>query len=149
MTDSRSTDVSDGTTRDREDPLAFGGPTASSWREQALTRVAELDYLGRAAMTDGDRLDRAVLLDGMQRHLTTARKAAHGKERRWWRRITPLLGGSPLERTASNLHAAETDFLRLAPPSFLAASFRACSPTCVPTSTNGSSLIVVQRSPAS
>ena len=30
----------------------------------------------------------------------------------------PLLGGSPLERTASNLHAAEVDLLRLAPPTY-------------------------------
>jgi hypothetical protein len=31
----------------------------------------------------------------------------------------PLLGGSPLERTASNLHAAEVDLLRVAPPTYL------------------------------
>ena len=31
----------------------------------------------------------------------------------------PLLAGSPLERTASNLHAAEVDLLRLAPSTYL------------------------------
>lgn len=93
---------------------AFGGPTASSWREQALTRVAELEILADA-FTERD----SDVLQGLRRHLRTARSAANGKETPWWRRLMPLLGGSPLERTASNLHAAEVDLLRLAPPTYL------------------------------
>jgi hypothetical protein len=94
---------------------AFGGPTASSWREQALTRVAELEILADA-FTERD--SDSDVLRGLRRHLRTARSAANGKETPWWRRLMPLLGGSPLERTASNLHAAEVDLLRLAPPTY-------------------------------
>jgi hypothetical protein len=97
-----------------EEAKAFGGPTASSWREQALTRVAELEILADA-FTERD----SDILRGLRRHLRTARSAANGKETPWWRRLMPLLGGSPLERTASNLHAAEVDLLRLAPPTYL------------------------------
>jgi hypothetical protein len=103
-------------TRSREDKdgLAFGGPTASSWREQALTRVAELEILADL-FADAD----SEILQGLHRHLNTARNAAHGKENPWWKRLMPLLAGSPLERTASNLHAAEIDLLRLAPDTYL------------------------------
>jgi hypothetical protein len=97
-----------------EEPTTFGGPTASSWREQALTRVAELEILANA-FTDRD----SAVLEGLKRHLRTARKAADGRENPRWRRLMPLLGGSPLERTASNLHAAEIDLLRLAPETYL------------------------------
>jgi hypothetical protein len=108
-TDSRST-----TAVEEEEATAFGGPTASSWREQALTRVAELEILADA-FTDRD----SDVLRGLRRHLRTARKAADGRENPRRRRLMPLLGGSPLERTASNLHAAEVDLLRLAPDTYL------------------------------
>ncbi|HEX5783038.1 MAG TPA: hypothetical protein VFX80_14005 [Solirubrobacteraceae bacterium] len=94
--------------------FTFGGPTASSWREQALTRVAELENL---ALSFGNK-DSAVV-QGMLRHLETARKAADGGEHSRLGRLRPFLGGSPLERTASNLHAAEIDLLRVAPTSYL------------------------------
>jgi hypothetical protein len=106
------------TTNSRDDnglAMAFGGPTASSWREQALTRVAEMEILGDEFAMDAD----SKILNGMRRHLRTARNAADGKEHPPWRRLMPLLGGSPLERTASNLHAAEVDLLRLAPSTYL------------------------------
>ena len=107
MTDSRPAAAQDEAT-------AFGGPTASSWREQALTRVAELKNLA-LAFTDCD----SKTLQGLLRHLDIARDAADGRENPRRRRLLPLLGGSPLERTASNLHAAEVDLLRLAPDAYL------------------------------
>jgi hypothetical protein len=108
MTDSRRRAAA------QDEATAFGGPTASSWREQALTRVAELENLA-VAFADRD----CETLEGLQRHLDIARDAADGKENPRWRRLMPLLGGSPLERTASNLHAAEVDLLRLAPDTYL------------------------------
>src|SRR4051812_2576645 len=84
----------------------FGGPTASSWREQSLTRVAELENLA-AAFEDSTRV-REVLVRRIGRHLQTAREAADGKhlKRHRWTRMKALVGGSALERTASNLDAA-------------------------------------------
>jgi hypothetical protein len=98
---------------------AIGGPTASSWREQALTRIAELEDLADA-YRDPDEA-RAILADRIHRHVQTAREAADGTapKRRGWTRFKALLGGSPLERTASNMDAAEADLLRLAPPDYL------------------------------
>ena len=108
---------------------ALGGPTASSWREQALTRVAEIEDLAEAftiadaePSADSDARMRAVLAARIRRHLDTAREAADGTqpERGRWDRFKALVGGSPLERTASNLDAAEPDLLRVAPPDYLA-----------------------------
>jgi hypothetical protein len=101
---------------------AFGGPTASSWREQALTRVAELEHLADAFRAGFTREwpEGEVLAERMHRHLQTAREAAEGQPKRGrWTRMRSLVGGSPLERTASNLDAAEIDLLRIAPPEFL------------------------------
>jgi hypothetical protein len=108
---------------------ALGGPTASSWREQALTRVAEIEDLAEAftvadpepSAADSDARMRAVLAARIRRHLDTAREAADGTlpRRGRWARFKALLGGSPLERTASNLDAAEADLLRVAPPDYL------------------------------
>jgi hypothetical protein len=98
----------------RTETLTFGGPTASSWREQALTRVAELENLA-----DTFGRDDPESVQGMRRHLETARRAADGQEHSRLGRLRPFLGGSPLERTASNLHAAEIDLLRVAPDEYL------------------------------
>src|SRR3954470_17633562 len=77
----------------------FGGPTAVSWREQALTRVAELENL--AAAFEGPELARPVLVQRIGRHLDTARQAADGKQpkRALWTRFKAFVGGSALERT--------------------------------------------------
>jgi hypothetical protein len=100
------------------DGMAFGGPTASSWREQALTRVAEVEDLTSAFERESPNFE--PLATGLRRHLATARAAAEGSpRRRGWTALRALMGGSPLERTASNLDAAEVDLLRIAPASYL------------------------------
>jgi hypothetical protein len=121
---------------------ALGGPTASSWREQALTRVAEIEDLAEAftvadperGAAGSDARMRAVLAARIRRHLETAREAADGTlpRRGRWVRFKASLGGSPLERTASNLDAAEADLLRVAPPTTWRASYPACLPTYEP-----------------
>ena len=101
---------------------AFGGPTASSWREQALTRVAELEDLAEAFSRDlpAFSAERDVLAEGLRRHLQAARQAAEGPAGPGlWKRSKSALGGSPLERVASNLDAAEIDLLRIAPLDYL------------------------------
>src|SRR3954468_12012321 len=99
------------------DPI--GGPTGSAWREQALTRIAELedltDVLRRESTEPWD-----ILPERIHRHLKTARDAASGAEKRsTWLRLKGVVAGSSLERTASNIDAAEADLLRLAPPGYL------------------------------
>ena len=72
-------------------PAALGGPTASSWREQALTRVAEIEDLADAftaagaepRAADPDVRMRAVLAARIRRHLETAREAADGTSPTW------------------------------------------------------------------
>src|SRR5205823_4195368 len=112
---------------------ALGGPTASSWREQALTRIAEIEDLAEAftvpeASAEGQPNEadsrvsmQTVLAARIRRHLATARQAADGRRppRGRWVRFKALVGGSPLERTASNLDAADADLLRIAPPEYL------------------------------
>src|SRR4051812_20013041 len=97
---------------------AFGGPTASSWREQALTRIAELEDLTDLFRDPADPKGE-LLAQRIHRPLATAREAAGGADRSRWARLKSLVGGSPLERTASNMDAAEADLLRLAPRSYL------------------------------
>jgi hypothetical protein len=98
----------------------IGGPTTSSWREQALTRIAELEDLA-LAFSDTEKTQ-DVLAQRIHRHVLTAREAAEGKapqRRGMLARFRALLGGSPLERTASNMDAAEADLLRLAPREYV------------------------------
>src|SRR3954471_14808343 len=98
---------------------AIGGPTASSWREQALTRIAELEDLTEVLRRESTE-PWDILPDRIHRHLKTARDAASGAEKRsTWLRLKGVVAGSSLERTASNVDAAEADLLRLAPPGYL------------------------------
>ena len=97
---------------------AFGGPTASSWREQALTRIAELEDLTDLFRDPADPR-KELLAQRIHRHLATARRAAGGSTGSGWARLKATVGGSPVERTASNVDAAEADLLRLAPATYL------------------------------
>jgi hypothetical protein len=61
-----------------------------------------------------------VLASRIQRHVKTARAAAEGEPRRGlWFRVVATLAGSPHERAASNIDAAESDLLRMAPDEYV------------------------------
>jgi hypothetical protein len=93
----------------------IGGPTTKAWREQALTRIAELRTLTalyRRKNSDPAAEELACTIHG---HLDEARHAAEGSAARKAGRLRSWGGGACLERTASNLDAAEADLLRLAP----------------------------------
>jgi hypothetical protein len=105
----------------------IGGLTTVPWREQALTRAAEL-----RTMASWARLQTAqspavadALTASIQGHLDTAREAAAASRRQGlvrWVRAIPSLGRrrrSLLERVMTNLNAAEVALLRLAPSNWL------------------------------
>lgn len=103
--------------RAAQEPI--GGPTQSSWREGALTRTAELEVLANWFARYPEE-SRDVLVSQIHRHVKTARTAAEGEPGRGaWFRFSALLAGSPHERTASNIDAAEADLLRLAPDEYV------------------------------
>ncbi|MEA2311811.1 MAG: hypothetical protein QOE28_1779 [Solirubrobacteraceae bacterium] len=110
-------DVRDGT------PFPIGGPTTASWRELALTKVAEMyllaDVLQRRRAAE--QLDAGgELVASIQGHLDTARDAARRPADMPLRsRVRASIAGSDLARVATNLDAAEADLLRLAPPSYV------------------------------
>ncbi|MBG0829949.1 hypothetical protein HS041_19460 [Planomonospora sp. ID67723] len=85
-------------------PRDAAGPRTSSWRQQALAVIAELQ-------TQLDRLgDGSALAVGAQRHLDVARQAAaeqHG--------LLSALTGAAVDRTWANIHQAEATLLRLTP----------------------------------
>jgi hypothetical protein len=99
-------------------PLAIGRPTTSSWREHALTRVAEHRFLVVWLERHIDPRDKPAL-DAIEQHLEAAEKAAEGTEPRGLRKLGAALRGASVERARSHLDAAESELLRLAPDSYL------------------------------
>ena len=100
--------------------FSIGGPTSSAWRELALTHVAELRtmaaWIGSRTKEPGAK----DILPDIYGHLDEARATAEGsatKRLPMW--LRSWVGGSDVERTMSNLDAAEADLLRLAPLPFL------------------------------
>src|SRR4051794_34583368 len=65
---------------DGRPPFPLGGPTSASWREQALSRIAELrflrDWMLKSAGYDEATRDSIALSIG--EHLTAAAQAAKG-----------------------------------------------------------------------
>lgn len=94
----------------------IGGPTTKAWREQALTRIAEVhrraDLLSRGRDGDATAESLAETIDG---HLEAARGAAKGDGQKGLDQLRSWLGGASLERAASNIDAAEADLLTLMP----------------------------------
>jgi hypothetical protein len=88
----------------------IGGPVSSSWREHALTRVAELETQMVLALGTAPGPDATRLAEAIRGHLDEAKEAAqrHWQPREW-------ASGSSVERTMSNLDAAQADLLRLLP----------------------------------
>jgi hypothetical protein len=99
-------------------PLVVGRPTTSSWREHALTRVAEHRFLLVWLKRQIDPQDKPAL-DAIEDHLTAAEEAADGTEPKGLKRLWAALGGASVERARSHLDAAESGLLRVAPDSYL------------------------------
>jgi hypothetical protein len=104
---------------ERSPELEIGGPVASSWREQVLTRVAEqrtiLGWL--LAQRDAEDPRAQALAAAIVKHLDAAQHAAldTGKTAN---RKRAAISGSTIERTTSHLDAVECDLLRLADDGF-------------------------------
>jgi len=99
-----------------------GGPTTTSWREHALTRIHELRALANwiEARTEArDRAGEAEALVAVREHLRAAQQAAEGDLETRRQRAKSTLGGAVVERAWSNLDAAESELLRVAPESFV------------------------------
>jgi hypothetical protein len=97
------------------------GPTYAAWREQALTRAAELR--SRVCELDLER-DHAEQVAHIERHITAATEAAHGawpehKHLLWPRTLIAWMRGASVERADSELDAAEAALLRIAPPAYV------------------------------
>jgi len=96
--------------------FTIGGPAVSSWREQALTRIAELQTICHWLRAQTDEAGADELVASVDAHLKAAEDAAAGTTKQGlWRGLRSWVTGSPIERTASNCEAAEADLLRLAP----------------------------------
>lgn len=98
------------------EPPAIGGPTTSSWREDALARIAELEMLtimarDRTAETDAVADEMAAAI---RRHLHAAKRTAEQPAGR-----KAGIAGADVTRVLTNIHAAEADLLRLAPTEYL------------------------------
>lgn len=111
------TDADDQTRRNNWPPFPFSKQTNRTWREQALTRAAELRTLlewfratqSRSLRTQPSQLDEAI--EGhLQEATTTAEKLSR------WR---PAHNVAAMERVMSNLDAAEVGLLRRAPKEYV------------------------------
>jgi hypothetical protein len=90
--------------------LPIGGPRPSSWREHSFTRIAELATVARWLRPRSTDPSAAEILASIMRHLAAARDAAERSSS-----LRSVTAGAAVERTMSNLAAAEADLLRLAP----------------------------------
>jgi hypothetical protein len=117
-------------------PFRIGGPAAASWREHALARAAEYRFLARRLFDRGGEREDLKALDAIERHIDAAERAAAGEgvERRTqevgsdgdpsptltrWAKLMLFLSGAPVERVSSQLDAAQTEMLRLAPDQYV------------------------------
>lgn len=95
-------------------PFPVERPAHRPWREGAVTRANELETLRRWLDRGPDDGRTTELSAAVRRHLEIARDTA-SEDRSRWRSMT----GASLQRTASNLDAAEATLLRLAPSAYL------------------------------
>jgi hypothetical protein len=92
-----------------------GGPALSAWREGTLTRAKEVESLTAWAAGCSPDPDRAVLVEAIGVHVSAARDAATTRQR--------FGDKAALERAISNLAAAETMLLSVAPDAYLVSRF--------------------------
>jgi hypothetical protein len=111
-------------------PFDFGGIGSSAWREEALTRAAELKGLADwiEFSLDDPKRHESQLAFKIGKQLESARQAAGQEdtaEGRWWScmwlRFKRSLDGANFERTLGGLDAVEADLLRLAPDDYVRA----------------------------
>jgi hypothetical protein len=101
------------------------GPTSVAWREQALARATELR--GRLGELRGHaelHVDNEDVVAQVERHIAAAEEAAsnrreNGRRIRPWTRIVASWRGAAVERSDSELDAAEATLLRIAPPAYV------------------------------
>jgi hypothetical protein len=93
-------------------PFPIGGPSGSTWREQAFSRAADYRFLARKL------LPRDTESDWEQLHAIEDRISATEQVEPWYQRPSSFLTGSAVERVNSQLDGVETDLLRLAPDSY-------------------------------
>jgi hypothetical protein len=95
------------------------GPVWVAWREGSLTRAKELETLRDWLRTQHPQSSDEVLASAIESHLTAAREAAWVKDLQPSRRFRIFRNGPLIERSRSNLDAAEAQLLNLAPPDYL------------------------------
>ena len=101
-------------------PFPIGGPTTTSWREHALTRVGEQRLLVEWLRTLRPEIH-PLTVKAIEKHLDAAKDAAAGSTRPWHARLRSALGGANVERAMSNLDAAEAATLQVAPVDYVRA----------------------------
>jgi hypothetical protein len=101
-------------------PFPLERPTSASWREQALSKIAELkfvrDWMLPSQTTDPVKEQARRTID---LHLQAATAAAMGGTILRPRNLVATLTGSGVERVISQLDAVESELLRIAPPDYL------------------------------
>jgi hypothetical protein len=96
--------------------------TSPAWREHAVARAAELDFLRAWSLSHTERAAAAAeqIDAALGEHLDAAMKGGTPSEQRGaLGRLKEWLEGSRAERVFSNLSAAELDLLRLAPLAYI------------------------------
>ncbi len=101
-------------------PFPLERPTSGAWREQALSKVAELRFLSEWLDSHGAERVSATAKLTIGDHLETAAEAAKGGSLWRPRHLLAALTGSGVERVTSQLDAVEADLLRIAPSEYLA-----------------------------
>jgi hypothetical protein len=101
-------------------PFPLDRPTSASWREQALSKVAELrfvrDWMLRSLPANAvDEKAKRTIDD----HLQAAASAAKGGSIWKPRNFVAAVTGSAVERVVSQLDAVESELLRIAPSTYL------------------------------
>ena len=101
-----------------------GGPTKMPWREHALTRSRELRYVADSVRLTIDpaglKPDVQTAVGSIQDHLDAAKEAAEDRHWPHWHvRARVSIGGAGVERANSNLDAAESEILALAPRDYV------------------------------
>lgn len=91
-----------------------GRPAISSWREGARTRAHELEALARWLTSLSDSVRDESMVAALHAHLAVAREAATTHAG-----VLRSITGSSYERAASNIDAAESTLLRIAPEWYL------------------------------